>query len=91
MSLYRELAKKFREGNVADFDALWAESVKEMAYIGFLSEMLEPGALVREFVHEVGKGLGPDDIAMLERMAAADGDYSAIERSCVSALVKNSL
>ena len=86
LSLYRELAEKFREGNAADFDALWAESVKAMAYIGFLSEMLEPEELVREFVREAGKGLGADDIATLERMAAADGDYSRIERDCIAAL-----
>ena len=88
LSLYRELAEKFREGNAADFDALWAESVKGMAYIGFLSEMLEPEKLVREFVREAGKGLGADDIATLERMAVADGYYSPIERACVSALAK---
>ena len=88
LSLYRELAEKFREGDAADFDALWAESVKGMAYIGFLSEMLEPEDLVREFVHEVGKGLGADGIAVLERMAAADGDYSDIERVCISALTQ---
>ena len=91
LSLYRELAEKFREGGAADFAALWAESVKGMAYIGFLSEMLEPEELVREFVREAGKGLGADGIAALERMAAADGDYSAIERDCVAALAKVSL
>ena len=91
LSLYRELAEKFREGDAAGFDALWAESVKGMAYIGFLSEMLEPEKLVREFVREVGKGLGADDIATLERMAAADGDYSQIERDCVSALSSDGL
>ena len=90
LSLYRELAEKFREGGAADFDALWAESVKGMAYIGFLSEMLEPEELVREFVREAGRGLGADGIAALERMAAADGDYSQIERDCISALAKNS-
>ena len=88
LSLYRELAEKFREGDAADFDALWAESVKGMAYIGFLSEMLEPEDLVREFVCEVGKGLGADGIAALERMAMADGEYSEIERDCIVALVK---
>ena len=86
LSLYRELAERMRGGNAAEFDALWAESVKGMAYIGFLSEMLEPEDLVREFVREVGNGLGADDIAALERMAEADGDYSQIERDCVAAL-----
>ena len=91
LSLYRELAERMRCGNEAEFDELWAESVKGMAYIGFLSEMLEPEDLVREFVREVGKGLGADDIATLERMAAADGDYSRIERDCVAAIAKTSL
>ena len=88
LSLYRELAERMRGGNAAEFDALWAESVKGMAYIGFLSEMLEPERLVREFVREFGEGLRADDIATLERMAAADGDYSRIERDCVAALAK---
>lgn len=88
LSLYRELAEKFREKDAAGFGALWAESVKGMAYIGFLSEMLEPEELVREFVREAGKGLGADGIAALERMAAVDGDYSQIERNCISALAK---
>ena len=88
LALYRELAERMRGGNVAGFDALWAESVKGMAYIGFLSEMLTPEELVREFVREVGSGLGADDIETLERMAAADGDYSRIERACISALAK---
>ena len=35
---------------------------------------------------EAGKGLGADGIAARERMAAADGDYSQIERDCVRAL-----
>ena len=88
LSLYRELAERLRGENAAEFDALWAESVNGKAYIGFLSEMLEPEGLVREFVREVCKGLGADDIATLERMAAADGDYSRIERNCVAALAK---
>ena len=86
LALYRELAERMRGGNAADFDALWAESVKGMAYIGFLAEMLEPEELVREFVREAGKGLGADDIVMLERMATVDGDYSRIERACISTL-----
>ena len=91
LSLYRELAEQLRGGNAEGFDAFWTESVKGMAYIGFLSEMLEPEKLVCEFVREAGNGLGADDIAALERMAAADGDYSQIERDCVAALAKISL
>ena len=86
LSQYREMAEKLKGGVAADFDALWAESVRGMAYVGFLSEMLEPEELVREFVREAGRGFGTDGIAVLERMAAADGDYSRIERDCVLAL-----
>ena len=86
LSQYREMAEKLKGGVAADFDALWAESVRGMAYVGFLSEMLEPEELVREYVREAGRGVGTDGIAVLERMAAADGDYSRIERDCVLAL-----
>ena len=86
LSQYREMAEKLKGGDAADFDSLWAESVRGMAYIGFLSEMLEPEELVREYVREAGRGFGTDGIAVLERMAAADGDYSRIERDCVLAL-----
>ena len=86
LSQYRELAEQLRGGDAAEFDALWAESVKGMAYIGFVSEMLAPEELVREFVREAGRGLGAEGIAALERMAFADGNYSRIERECVSAL-----
>ena len=86
LSQYRELAEQLRGGDAAEFDALWAESVKGMAYIGFVSEMLAPEELVREFVREAGRGLGTDGIAALERMAFADGAYSRIERECISAL-----
>ena len=91
LSLYHEQAEQMRGGNAEGFDALWTESVKGMAYIGFLSEMLEPDELVHEFVREAGTGLGADAIVMLERMANADGVYSRIERDCVAALAKISL
>ena len=63
---------KFRTGR-ADFRAVM---------------MLEPEERVREFVREAGKGHGADDIATLVWMAEADGDYSRIERECISALAK---
>ena len=86
LAQYREMARKLRCVNAAEFGARWSEAVRGMAYIGFVSEMLEPEELIREFVREVGKGVGADGIAALEQMAAVDGDYSKIERECVSAL-----
>ena len=87
MSLYHGLAQEFRGESAAAFDGLWERSVRAMAYIGFLSEMLQPEDLVDEFVREAGE-VPRRFIVPLERMAAADGDYSRIERDCISALAK---
>ena len=88
LSLYRMLAQEFRGTNAASSDARWERSVRAMAYIGFLTEMLPPEEVVREYVREAGR-IPRRFIAPLERMASADGDYSRIERDCVSALAKN--
>lgn len=57
--------------------------------------MLTPEELMREYVREAIEDFpsGSSDhnrevISTLGRMAAADGDYSRIERACVSALAK---
>ena len=82
MSLYRDLAQE-------SSDELWERSVRAMAYIGFLSEMLQPEEIVREYVRETGR-MPRRFIAALERMASADGNYSRIERDCIEALAKTS-
>lgn len=79
LSLYRKFAKASAEQ--------WERSVRAMAYIGFLTEMLEPEEIVREYVREAGE-IPSRFIAALEQMASADGDYSRIERNCISALAK---
>lgn len=89
LSLYRDLAQKLRGENAEAFEGLWERSVRAMAYVGFLSEMLQPEELVREYVHEAGR-VPRRFIVALEQMASADGDYSRIERDCVSALAKRS-
>lgn len=81
MALYKELAKQLNVDS-----SLWTESVKGMAYIGFLSEMLEPEELVQEFKQAVGTTMKPGEIEVLKQMAQADGDYSQIERDCILAL-----
>ena len=97
MSLYHEIAGKFRKAGSAAVDGVWEKSVRAMAYIGFLSEMLTPEELVREYVREALEEFSGatttaerlrEVVALLERMAAADGDYSRIERNCVTALSK---
>ena len=86
LSLYRSLAQEFRGEDAAAFDGLWERSVRAMAYIGFLTEMLRPDEIVLEYVRQVGC-VSSQFVATLEQMASADGDYSRIERDCISALV----
>ena len=95
LSLYHEIAEKFRKRGTESFDDVWEKSVRAMAYIGFLSEMLTPEELVCEYVREAAEDFPAESperkreiISALERMAAADGDCSRIERDCVSSLAK---
>ena len=87
LTLYRNLAQEFRDGAAATFDDLWERSVRAMAYVGFLTEMLQPEEIVREYADEAGR-VPRQFISVLERMAAADGDYSRIERDCIAALAE---
>lgn len=99
LSLYRKLSEEFRDKLAAMFENLWEDSVRAMAYIGFLSEMLSPEELVLEYVRETSMsfatGVGAESrrrvLLALEQMAAADGDYSRIERDCIRALAKKCL
>lgn len=93
LSLYRKLAENFRGKGALAFEALWKNSIRSMAYIGFLSEMLTPEELVCEYVQEVrgafvaeGRQIDGRILVALEKMAASDGDYSRIERDCIRAL-----
>lgn len=89
LAFYRELADGLQDGGSPNAGGMWERSVRAMAYVGFLSEMLPPEALVREFVREASKGMAPENRirlrTALERMAAVDGEYSRIERACVQA------
>ena len=101
LALYRKLSRECHRCDADVFEGLWEKSVRAMAYIGFLSEMLPPESLVREYVREAAKEFGPsvEDrgegsperkgvILTLERMASADGEYSRIERACIAALAR---
>ena len=73
--------------------------MRAMAYIGFLSEMLSPEDLTAEYAREAissfAAGVGVESrrrvLLALERMAAADGDYSRIERDCIRTLAMENL
>lgn len=95
LSLYHEIAEKLRKTGTEAFDGVWEKAVRAMAYIGFLSEMLTPEELVCEYVREAIEDFPLEStertrnvLSTLERMASADGDYSRIERDCVSSLAK---
>lgn len=90
LSLYRAFAEKIRSTKADRFDALWREALRGMAYIGFLSEILPPEEIAREYVRETG-AIPRRFIVLLEKMAFADGNYSRIERDCVMALARKCL
>ena len=98
LALYRGVAERIRTGEPSEFDSGWEDSVRSMAYVGFLTAVLPPEKIVREYVREVRETLGsirsmPPErrkrfISTLERLAIADGVYSPVERACVRALAK---
>ena len=98
LAVYRRFAEGIRGGDPSAFDFRWEESVRLMVYVGFLTAVLPPERIVREFVRGIRGSLGPvrslssarrrKFISALERMAAADGVYSPVERACVLALAK---
>ena len=75
-----DLARKAQHEVLSARDEECGEEEPEVAGEG-PQEEARPG--------EAGDGLVADGIAALEWMAAADGDYSQIERDCVAALAKN--
>ena len=100
LSVYRKLSEEFRNReNASEFERMWEDSVRAMAYIGFLSEMLSPEDLTAEYAREAissfAAGVGVESrrrvLLALERMAAADGDYSRIERDCIRTLAMENL
>lgn len=98
LAIYRRFAEGVRSGEMSEFGGLWEDAVRSMAYIGFLTDVLPPERIVREYVREVESSLDPvrqltDDrrgrfVSVLERLAAADGRYTPVERACVRALAK---
>ena len=98
LALYRGVAERIRRGDASGFDSGWEDSVRSMAYVGFLTAVLPPEKIVREYMQEVRETLGsirslPPErrkrfVSSLERLAVADGVYSPVERACVRELAK---
>ena len=97
VSRFRELAAKCRGYSGETFETLWDAAVRSAGYLLLQTRFLDREELVAAFVKEAEKdfvgeiviALAPDReraFDRLERMASADGDYSDIERACITAL-----
>ena len=97
LEIFRALAKKALSADADAADRLWRDAMMGMSYIGFLAGELSPEEMVRLYAAEAAaafrtEGAAPTAarktlvVALLERLAAADGEYSEIERRCIRAL-----
>jgi len=96
---FREMAARCRGYDGASFEALWESALRSAGYLLLQSRFLAEDELAaafvreaeREFVGEVIQEVSKDRTRAFESltaMAAADGDYSVIERKCIEALSK---
>ena len=94
---FRELAAKSRGYGGETFETLWVAAVLSAGYLLLQTRFLDREELVAAFVKEAeGDFVGEIVIALaadrerafdcLKRMASADGDYSDVERACITAL-----
>ena len=94
---FKELSAKCRGHDGETFEVLWDAAVRSAGYLLLQSHFLDRNELVASFVQEAEKDFVGEIVLaqaadrtrafeQLERMAAADGDYSDVERACVTAL-----
>lgn len=96
---FRAAAEKCRGCNDASFAKLWEEAQRSAGYLLLLARSLDKDELVKAFVRESEPDFVENVVfetkeererafARLEEVAMSDGDYSDIERACITALVK---
>ena len=96
---FRELAAKCRGYSGESFDALWEQALRSAGYLLIQTRFLGKEELAVVFVKEAEKDFVGTVILetkeerarafeLLEQMAMADGDYSEVERLCISALTQ---
>jgi len=96
---FKEMSAKCRGYNGESFEALWESAVRSAGYLLLQSRLLPEDELVaafvreaeRDFVGEVIQEVSEDRkraFECLAAMAAADGDFSDVERRCLEALAK---
>ena len=97
-----EFLKMATDGSIGTgkaFDRLWKASLRSAGYLSMQAKLLEKDELVKEFLAEAecdfvqnvmyeNRQERENAFKCLETMAAADGDYSEIERACITALVE---
>ena len=96
---FRKLVEGCCETDNAEFDALWDAALRSTGYIFMQARFLPAEKLVSVFVSEAEKFF-VGEVKMeptverkrafewLESMARTDGDYSEVERQCITALAK---
>jgi len=96
---FKMMAAQCRGYSGETFDTLWDSALRSAGYVLLQSRLLSAEELVAAFVREA-EGVFVGEViqevskdrerafARLEAMAAADGDYSDIERRCIEALAK---
>lgn len=96
---FKELAEKCRGYNGESFDALWEQALRSAGYLLIQSRFFGQDELAAAFVKEAEKDFVGTVVLetteertrafeLLERMAMADGDYSAVERASIAALAQ---
>ena len=96
---FKELAAKCRGYNGESFEALWEQAIRSAGYLLIQSRFLGPDELAAVFVKEAEKDFVGAVVLetreervrafeLLDRMAMADGDYSAVEHACIAALAQ---
>ena len=96
---FRELAEKCRGYNGDSFEILWEKALRSTGYLLVQSRFLGAEALAAAFVKEAEDDFVGTIILetkedrtrafeRLEQMAMADGEYSGVERTCITALAQ---
>ena len=99
MARFWEYARQLKGVDASELDELWKSALTSAGYLALQALMLDKDGMVDEFLRVVEKDfvkkLVPATSAVRKRayrclkaVAEADGDYSPIEKACISALVR---
>ena len=99
ISRFKELAEKCRGYNGESFATLWEQAIRSAGYLLIQSRFLGQDELAAAFVKEAERDFVGTVVLetkeerarafeLLEQIAMADGDYSAVERASIAALAQ---